>query len=71
MYEREEAQFSLFQYPCFCMGKLIIDKITIGASQIWYNYSAIQLLEYCDGNIGLFYIAPCQVIALNLLNILD
>ena len=38
---KEEAQFSLFQYPCFCMGKLITDKTTIGAPQIWYNYSAM------------------------------
>ena len=31
---KEEAQFSLFQYPCFCMGKHIIDTNTIGAPQI-------------------------------------
>ena len=38
---KEEAQFSLFQYPCFCMAKLIIDKNVIGASKIMNKYGAI------------------------------
>ena len=29
-----------------------------------FNYSVFQ---YCDSNIGLFHIAPCKVVALNLL----
>ena len=33
------------------------------------NYSAIKLsiFQYCDSNIGQFSLAPCKVIALNLL----
>ena len=41
---KEEAQFSLFQYPCFCMGKLIIDKNIIGAQKMQNNIVAIPSL---------------------------
>ena len=44
----------------------------IATTKIRNNYCGIQSLnfQYCDSSIGLFSIAPCKVIILNLLNIL-
>ena len=44
----------------------------IAAPKIRNNYGAIEsfIVQYCDSNIGLFYIAPCKVITLNPLCIL-
>ena len=48
----------------------IVDNNIIGASKkIRNNYGALELIifQYYNSNIGLFFIAPCKVIAPNFL----